>query len=309
MKTLKMLSVAAAGAAALTLGSGPANAADPVRAPVVSPTVVQPPIIPATVPATLAGYVEVFGGLNAGRSWWDDGYYTSTWRGAGFGGAGRAAWLISPSFSWQLDVWAEHWSGRYRFCYDFGADCDDENSWDANFKGIATHLTFRTPAAWYAGALLSLGAHSWWWYSFFGNIAAEAGTNIGNLRLAGQLGHVRGFGDAVGYSALYAMLVTTFYVNPHFAISGNIGLHRDNDDQRVLRIGARVEMQPQGKPFTVFAAYQSHFGRDVAYGDRWKDHFVGVGVSLLVGAPNLRERDRLVGLADNNPIYGPTFPR
>jgi len=295
------------GAVVIALLTGPALAANP--APVaVSPIVVVPP---PSAPTTLSAYVEVFGGGMRGLHIWDQGLTEERERALGLGGAGRAAWQMSPTFGLQLDAWADHWSGRYEYCYE--GDCYDEGGWDDDRMGIALHLTYGGVTGFRFGPLISAGAED---DDAWANIGLNAVYNADRFRIYIQGGYSLPLNEGdkndeeKGY---YAQFVGTFYLRPNVAISGNFGadvFREDCCDERrtALNFGGRLEFSPEGSPLAFFGAYQGRFWTWDGYEDEVnRHHYVGVGMSLLIGQDTIQGRDRAVGLVDYNGIYGQVF--
>ncbi|MGE3718087.1 MAG: hypothetical protein AB7G07_06795 [Bauldia sp.] len=305
---MRFLKTALVGVAGLAASMVAAQAADPVPIPVVVAPVVPPPAA-----TTLSAYVELFAGHISYRDDFDDDEF-ETGRGWGFGGLGKAAWNASPSFAVQFDVWAEHWSGTWAWFCDGPDDPCEEGTWDDNLMGIATHLIFGDPGGFRFGGMLSIGDGD---FNTHVNLAGEAAFSTGNMRFGLQAGYSFGIGD---YGQewkprnLYAQAVVAFYPTSNIAISANAGVNRYrelNDDDYVwtgVNWGARVEFQPAQMPLTIFAAYQGE-RRYWVDGDTDKAHFIGVGVGLLVGQPNIQARDNAIGFGDYNPLFGPTFRR
>ncbi|MCW5718134.1 MAG: hypothetical protein KIS68_09930 [Bauldia sp.] len=286
------------GVAASVLFASAASAAD------IAPLVIPPiPVIAPVAPTTLSAYIEAFAGL---RLMFDNGEVeTLALEGPpvyGFGGAAHLAWQPGPAFSIQTDAWAERWYyGEEPF----------------HLWGVAGHATFRTGNL-QVGSLASVG------YGYFGgtyvNLGGEAALNADRLRVYTQGGYIFAIGGSpLGYGSrdVYSQTVVTFYPRPNVALSVNAGAdyywERDyipaGDYSSVgLNIGTRFEFQPEGRRFGVFAAYQLQWRNEFNHDLIFTTHVVGLGISLMLGQPDIRSRDRAIGLADNNPMFGPTFP-
>jgi len=288
-----------------------AMAADPIL-PAISP------IVAAPAPrCTIAGYVDVFAGFGWGNEWQTDlPEYEWVWRELGFGGAGRAAIQCSPRFSLQLDSWVEHWVGVEQEI-DYGVPLGEPEYFSETWMGIGTHLTFHA-GGFAAGAMASIGAVAGW--GTFGTVAAEAAFNADRFRFQGQAGMTMGLtGDAAAFDVrdYYGQIVGAFYPRPNLSLSATIGgdVYSDNDPWLGWQVnwGARVELQPGERPFSVYVAYQGWYWRDGPGNDpdlyTGIEHLGAVGVRFLVGAPTLRAMDEQVGFADYNAIYGATFRR
>jgi len=235
--------------------------------------------------------------------------------GAGGGGLARAAWAINPALSLQLDIWAEHWGGQTTFP---GSECF-ECYWDATRAGIAKHLTYHS-GNFLIGGLASLGLRTNDLFftgdnTTYGNLAIEAAMMAGNFRIYGQVGttfavwpeEARFFWTDESVHNFYARLVGTFYVQPNFLISANIGGAIQNafglPAGTMLTWGARTEFQPNGLPLYFLAAYQGSRTLS-AYNFLITDNVFRVGLGLNVNNTSLQARDATTGLADYNCYYG-----
>jgi hypothetical protein len=163
------------------------------------------------------------------------------------------------------------------------------------------------------GGMLSAGGGDFYTHV---NMAAEVAFNAPRVRVYGQAGYSIGFGDyAQEYAPrnVYGAAVVSFYPRDNVAISANLGVNHyreiyDLGFQFVaVNFGARAELQLNGGPLSVFVAYQGEYRNWYVFGQSDVQHYVGVGISLLVGQPTIRDRDRVVGLSDLNPLFGATF--
>lgn len=285
------------GVAASVLLASSALAAD------IAPLVIPPPVVvPVAAPSTLSAYVEAFAGLMLR---FDEGEVVPQALDGppvfGFGGAAHLAWQPGPAFSIQADAWAERWQFE-----------EPDFLW-----GVAGHATFRTGNV-QVGGLVSVG------HGYFGgtyvNVGGEAAIDAERLRVHTQSGYIIAIGGSPkGYGSrdAYTQTVVTFYPRPNFAVSVNAGAdyYWERDYLPLgeytsigLNAGTRIEFQPEGRRFSVFAAYQLQWRNAFNQGNINTAHIFGVGISLMFGQPDLRSRDRAIGLADNNPMFGPTFP-
>lgn len=286
------------GAAVSVLFASSALAAD--IAPVVIPA---PVVVPVAAPATLSAYVETFAGLML--LFEPEDVVALALDGPpvyGFGGAAHVAWQPGPAFSFQADAWIERW----RF------EMEPDLTW-----GVAGHATFRRGTM-QAGGLVSVG------HGYFGgtyvNLGGEAAVGADRLRIRTQGGYVIAIGGSpLGYGSrdVYSQTVVTFYPRPNIAVSvnGGVDYYWERDYLPAgeytsigLNGGTRLEFQPEGRRFSVFAAYQLEWRNEFNNDDIDTAHIFGVGLSLMFGHADLRSRDRAIGLADNNPMFGPTFP-
>ena len=226
---MKRLATITAAAASVVCVATAASAADAVLVvPTTSPAVLQEP-------TNVAAMVEVFGGVgHMGLGDVNDtGCQGCHEVGAGFGGEGRAAMQLGPSLSLQLNVWAEHWSGR-----SFFGDCRDwrEQPWSVNRMGIGTHLTYDT-GSFQFGGFASLGARTsegiflGFYPGTYANFGLEGAFNAAKFRVYGQAGYtiplapvpLRDLWASGGIRDFYGRLVGTFYPNPNIALSANVG--------------------------------------------------------------------------------------
>ncbi len=235
--------------------------------------------------------------------------------GAGGGGLARAAWAINPALSVQLDIWAEHWGGQTTFP---GSECPD-CTWNTTRAGIAKHFTYHS-GNFLIGGLASLGLRENDLFftgddTTYGTLAVEAAFTTGNLRIYGQMGTTfavwpepaRFFWQDAPVRNFYARLVSTFYVQPNFLISANIGGAIQNEfglpAGTMITWGARTEFQPNGMPIYFLAAYQGSRTLS-ATNYLFTDNVLRVGIGLNVNNPSLQARDATTGLADYNCYYG-----
>lgn len=292
MRALKSL---VGGMATVIFAASAASAAD--VAPVVS--VVAPVVVPPPAP-TLSAYLEGFGAMVLFLS--NEEVTALALEGPpalGLGAAAHLAWQPRPAFSLQADAWVERW--RAGEGYMLG--------------GAAVHATVHA-GNFLFGSLVSVG------YGFFGgtyvNVAGEVGLDGARFIVRSQAGYVFAVaGSPVGYGSrdIYTQTVATFYARPNLALSvgGGADYYREiyyGPDywSYGLNIGTRVEFQPEGRRFSVFGAYQLDYRREIDDGFVRVGHYLGIGLALMFGQPDLQARDLAVGLGDGNPMFGPTFP-
>lgn len=281
-----------------------ALAADPVPPPVVIAP--QPPPPPV---ANLAGYVDAHFGLEKGRFeefFEGDPDFEEDWRNTILGGAGRGAWAISPSFTFQLDAWFNIWQTK-----------DEEEVFNWGEGGVGTHFIFTTAGGLRAGGLVSVGRGDGTWINFAGEVAQS----FGNFRLSAQAGYtipLSGFPKEDGERSWYITAAGTFYITPDFAITANIGYDRwretisegdDLDIERTLSYGLRVEYGIGNTPLSIYAGFHSEHLRGVdldepewTWIERERTYFAGV--RMLIGRDTLQEMGDAVGFADYNAIFG-----
>jgi hypothetical protein len=285
---------------------GGAWAADPVPAV---------PIVAVEERCIAAGYVDAYFGGGLGRQF-DAASPTDgiLWRDLSFGGAGRAAIQCAPRFSVQLDAWTDHWSGWYQ-SYDDAGPFGGQNYFERTTMGVGSHLTYHAGNL-LAGVLASIGSVADW--GTFANVGVEAAINTDRIMVEAQAGFTPAvFGFAANFDARdwYAQVRGAFYPSPNLSVSANVGVDFYSDTlpwyRRTLSWGAKLEFSLPARPIAVYVGYEgwhSGAGPDTTYGDTYAwEHAVRLGLRFLVGAPNLRELDRAVGLIDDNAIYGPAF--
>ena len=310
MKMWKLLLVAVGGAGLTT----PALAAE------IAPIVMAPAIIaaPAPAPTSLAGYVELFGGLNFGREIelddCDPDGVCDLLRGFNFGGAASVAWAVRPHVSLQLETWLRQWDNWSAFCDDCGIVEVMRQ------MGAATHLTFNGSGGLQAGTFASIGAVSPDDDpSVLVTFGGEFAFNAARFRFVQQGGYVIGLTGEAGPDGdrgrdIYSRTVATFYARPNLALSANFGIDHYREacetcDYHELGLtwGGRLEFQPAGRPFSIFTAYQGTRWVDLTEDGRYQtDHFFSAGISFNFGATDLQSRDAAVGFQDYNPMYGRT---
>lgn len=288
------------GVAASVLFATAASAAD--IAPVVVPP--PPPVVVPAAPATLSAYVEAFAGLMLLFDNSDvESFELSGPPLYGFGGAAHFVWQPRTAFSIQGDAWIERWHGGME---------EPDLTW-----GVAGHATVRA-GNFQFGPLVSVG------HGYFGgryvNIAGEAAMNSDRFRVYTQAGYliaIAGSPEGYGSRDVYSQTVVTYYARPNMAISFNAGADYYRElyysplgqySSIGLNMGARIEFQPEGRRFSVFAAYQLQWRNEFNQGDIDTAHVFGLGITAMLGQPDIRSRDRAIGLADYNPMFGPTFP-
>lgn len=280
------------------------------RAADVMPVAIVAPVVVAT-PDNHAAFVELFGGFDLfNRNFEAEGQCSGCHGlGAGFGGNGQAAWLISPTLSMQIGVWGEHWSGRSANDDEFPIEVD----WSANRFGIGTHLSYRANNL-LLGGFASIGTRDEFGEGTFATGGIEAALNGNRVRVYAQTGATFGVAPDFVRDAdirnFYTRLIGTFYANPNLAFSANVGgaIFRQGglSAGHMLTWGARADFQIGGSPLYLMGAYQGAIGRyppDPAVVNVM-EHTFRVGIGLNIGAPDIQTRDRTVELGDFNCVYG-----
>jgi len=317
MRIASLFLFSGCGLGALTAGA--AYAADPVADEAM------------LYPYPISGYVEAFGGFNAGEQsgsyadpYPDFSTYDEDWQGAVLGASGHAAMRFTPEFSAQADAWATGWFGH--LSGDDTGDGPYEFDYDNIFAGVGGHLSWRPADYQLLGVFGSLGMVSAQEFATgtHGTVGIEGAIGDEMWRAYGQAGAsagLSGFPADVNSQTLFARGVLAYYLDSNFSVSGNLGVsHSTSDDSGGLTYdaatwGARLDYKPDGMPLTVFVAYQgwSWSGSD-EYPSDWSgtEHAVVAGLRIPFGADGattLRAQDDEVGLYDMNPIYGQEFVR
>lgn len=273
-------------------------------------------------PYSISGYVDLHFGPYVGE---EDGNYPGgswedSWQGGVFGGAGRAAVVLSPEFTVQGDAWFTGWFGEGSWS---NTDSDgDDYSFDEMQGGIAGHASWRPDASMLLGGFASLGMYADW--GTFGTAGIEGAIGDEMWRAYGQAGLTAALGgDAGDVNAmdLYARGVLAYYLDPNLSVSANLGVDAFSSDEdggttgTGVTWGARLEYKPDSMPFTGYIAYQgwARTGEDNDPED-WTvaEHALVVGMRIPFGADGettLRAMDDKVGLFDMNPLYGEEFVR
>lgn len=275
-------------------------------ADVMPVTIVAPVVVP--VRANTSAFVEVLGGFDLfNRNFEDDGDCSGCHGvGAGFGGNAQATWMMSPALSMQLGVWGEHWSGR-------SANEVIDVDWAVNRFGIGTHLSYWINDL-LVGGFASIGQRDEFGFGTFATVGLEAALNASRFRVYTQAGIT--FGVAPDFVRdqqirnFYGRVVGTFYATPNLALSVNAGaaLSRIGGDAAgtLLTWGGRAEFQLPRTPLYFLASYQGGLGRfppDPSVVNVM-EHTFRIGIGLNIGSPDIQTRDRNVGLADFNCLYG-----
>jgi hypothetical protein len=257
----------------------------------------------------IAGYVEAHGGEDFGSSThYDPGPDgTGTWSDYIAGGSGRVGVVVAPNFSVQGDIWTDTFYPT-------------DNSAPGTDSGIAGHLSWRsTDDAALLGVLASVGMGGTY-EGTVGNVGLEGAINLDNFRFYGQAGLTSGLsGDAAtnGERDLYATLSASYFVDPNFVLSANIGADNwtqsNGDTSPEMSWGAKIEFKPDGSPISFFAAYQgfgfrSNYNGQTDY-DAGTDHMFFIGARIPLGASTLQDTQRAAGLSDLNPSYGDLINR
>lgn len=286
---------------------GFAAVATATRAADILPVTIISPVV-TTEPATTAAFVEVFGGFDLfTRNFEEQGECAGCHGlGAGFGGNGQATWMISPALSMQLGVWAEHWSGR-------SSNEEIDVDWAVNRFGIGTHLSYWLNDT-LVGGFVSVGHRDGFGFGTFATTGLEAAMHANRFRVYAQAGVT--FGVAPDFvrddqiRSFYGRVVGTFYPSPNVALSLNAGgaLNRIDGDPAgtLLTWGGRAEFQLARAPLYFLASYQGALGRfppDPSVVNVM-EHTFRIGFGLNIGSPDIQTRDRNVGLADFNCLYG-----
>lgn len=312
----------AVGLGALTLSSAVA-AADPV--PIVDAV--------ALYPYSISGYVELRIGFDFGdeSGTYDDGApqsWDETWQGIVFGGAGRAAAMLTSDFSAQGDVWLNGWAWESTIS-DTGLPADFTATGNSMEGGAAAHLSWRPDSSMLIGVLASLGGETWafngaGYGGTYGNVGLEGAIGDEIWRAYGQVGVTAALGgDAAddGVMDLYARGVFAYYLDPNLSVSANLGLDSYSSDAdggttgTGVTWGARLEYKPADMPFSGFLAYQGWgWSGEDNFPSEWSgtEHAILVGMRVPFGADGaatLRAMDDEVGLFDMNAIYGESFVR
>lgn len=287
----------AAGLVGVLVVATATQAADFAPVTIVTPIAAEPH-------STTAAFVETFGGFDLfNRDFEGDGECQGCHGlGVGFGGNGQAAWRINPALAMQLGVWGEHWSGRSN-------NDEIDVDWGANRLGIGMHLAYN-PNDFLVGVFASVGQRDGFGFGTFATTGVEVAINANRVRLYAQGGLTVGVApDFIRDEQIrnfYGRLVGTFYATPNIALSANVGgaLFRIEGGPagNLLTWGTRAELQLAGTPLYFLAAYQGAFGRYPT--STVTEHTFRVGLGLNVGSLDLQTRDRIVGLADYNCMYG-----
>lgn len=280
-----------------------ALAADPV------PVVVAPEVMPATVPS-LAGYVAAhFGRDRGGETQSVDEVidFEEAWIDTAIGGAGRAAWWITPSFALQLDAWANLWESTF----EGGTD-----NWGEG--GFGAHVVYQTAGGLQLGGLLSVGRED----GTAINVAAEAAQSFGNFRLAIQTGYtvpIAGEDAEEGERHVYVTAAGTYFITPNFAITAHAAIERwwetsdpgDTQRERNFNYGVRAELGLGDTPFSIYVGFQGeHWWETVDEApvtNNGGERTLFAGVRMLLGRDNLRDLSAAVPFADYNPVFGDQF--
>jgi hypothetical protein len=271
-------------------------------------------------PYAITGYAEFSFGLHGAieDGTYPGGSWSESWGGGQFLGSARTALEVTPEFSIQGDAQFGAWLGSASVSDTFDGNYSvDYTNIDA---GVAGHLSWRPQPGVLIGLMGSFGAVSDW--GGLGTLAVEG--EIGNelWRLYGQAGAMAGVtSEAAEDSArlLYAHGVLTYYVDPNFSLSGNLGVNAFSDDDdggthsTGVIWGGRLDYKPEALPFSLFVGYQgwAWAGSD-GDGDEWQglEHAAVAGFRVpFDGEMTLREQDQRVGLYDLNPEYGAVFVR
>ncbi len=301
MKRFLLTSVAAIAIAAPALGADLGGAPD-YSAPSVEPSA-----------ATWAAYFDVHAGYGMGSEDKVGGIfdYDEDWDELVAGGAARAAYFISPSFSIQGDAWANYYNGEADgngFLGPYDYDFED------TYAGVGGHFTYNAAPGSLVGLLASYG-----WAlgegedDGFANVGVEAAHEFGAFRLYGQAGYTVGVdGPSEDADTWYGVGKLGYYFNDNMVLSGSFGYGSTDwsgADQDILSWGASFEAKPWQAPVSIYAAYQgthweSGSGSIDVDGD---EHVFLLGAKFMMNSSTIRERDQTVGLKDMNPIFG-DFP-
>jgi hypothetical protein len=282
-------------------------------------------------PYPISGYVEAFGGLDAGEqsgSYADPfpafSTYDEDFQGMAFGAAGHVAMRFAPDFSAQGDAWLSGWFGQVS-----GDDTGDgpyEYDYDNIYAGVGGHLSWRPAEHQLLGVFGSLGMISARDFDTgtHGTVGVEGAIGDEMWRAYGQAGFSAGLTDYpadVNSQTLFARGLFAYYLDENLSVSGNLGISRSTSDDNGgltyedLTWGARLDYKPDNLPFTAFLAYQgwSWSGED-EYPSDWNgtEHAVVAGLRIPFGVDDtttLRAMDDEVGLYDMNPVYGRDFVR
>lgn len=319
---MKKFTILAAALVGSTAFASAAYAADPL------PMVDAPPPLPIA-PTSLAAYIQAHGIYTRGRADLshviaDDPEYIPDLAfeeidGLGIGGAGRGAYMVSPSFTIQLDAWVNIVSQHYQRFEIFGDDAEPAGEGDRTNAtgGIASHFLFGDNG-FRGGVMTSIGGVGG--DGLAATLAAEAGFGAEQFRVWGQGGYVFGLrSDLADDRGYYGIAAASFYANPNLSLAaffggGAVNDGPDDDDvvtTREIAFGGRVETVLGDSPFSVFAAYQGVRGTEHGENDTfdvedvtYRSHTFLAGIRMLIGAETLRDLDDRVGFADLNILYG-----
>jgi hypothetical protein len=266
------------------------------------------------LPSPFAAYFEVNGGENWGTEvGTQTGNPTSiheSWHDTQIVAAARGALTINTTTVLQFDVWNRTWRGHERDnCIGCGGIHEyDYGGWQTGYGG---HLSFHTAPGTQWGVLASLGNSSYD-DSPLANLGVEAAQDFSNWRLYGQAGYTfeTSPGSVDAPPDVYGVVAATYYLNPDFAISGNLGFDRQANDEAAWNTfswGARIEHKLHDAPISVFAFYEGHSPNGSQPDDvTWKETSQNImgGLRFTFGKSTLRDLNEAVGLVDMNPLYG-----
>lgn len=277
----------------------------------------------AASPALAAnlGYVQLgaIGGVE--QELYDSGYQYD-FNSLALDGAARFTVPIADPFSLQLDIWASSKWVSYTSCYQ--GSCSDPYKATVNSGAFATHLAYALDQGTIGGLVSTNGE--------WATAALEAATQLGNVRLYGQVGVSRviysynqDYYDEYEETDVFATGVLAYYIDPNLSVSVNAGIDSYNhwesspgysfeETQFRTSWGARIEKRFEGTQLSAYLAYQgrSWSGESTNNGqphNAWTNsqHALLAGLRFALGgdgSETLQDLDNAVGLVDLNPVYG-----
>lgn len=242
-------------------------------------------LTPASGVEQLSGYIEGYGGLGSQANWANP---YGGW--PGFGGAARAAYRVSPTWSIQADIFGSH------------NDVPDDAYYKYGQLGGAIHLSRRG-----ANGLFGLvggytQVESYEGYYGFGGLfyGLEAQADLGHFSLYGQAG---GLTSISGYyqssypvNEIFGRIVGRYFVKPNLKLEAGLTLFNGDiwgpsDPDTTLIWNAKAEYKFNG-PISTFVAVDgthSSYVRNDSYDPVYR---AMVGVKLSFGGGTLEDANR-----------------
>jgi len=233
----------------------------------------------------VSGYVRAEFGMGTWRKF-DSGTEDDNESFTQLSGSGRLNWWLSPTMSFQGDVYGTGF-----------------NTKDTTF-GAAGHLAWRNPNQGALGVMASIGNRT------SGDccggtrltaLALQGQLYMGNITLYGQLGgmHEENSSSTLTWMAFQGR----FFLNQDTVLKGDVAI-ADLWGDSLTRFGVEIEHKPMGMPISIFARAATE---SIDFGSGWKQtsHEVKIGAKLIVNEPTLLFGDRRgATFLDMNPIYG-----
>jgi len=262
----------------------------------------------SAAPAAQA-YFDIGAGGGFGNEWGN--YFTSySWTQVMFHGAARAAFMLAPNMSLQVDAWANHATGNYTA--DYGGAPDFQTT----TPGIAAHLSWHGQDNDLFGAFVSVG-QAGYANDEVATVGLEAVRWMGRYRLYGQAGYSQGFNAESGLGDGYVEGVVSYYATPNLVFTGALGYDHaslssagsDNWAGDEMNWLARLEFKKMDAPASFYVVYQgwAWTGSYPAYSNTFngtqQEVLAGVRVPFG-GGGSIQNLDQQVGLTDMDPMYG-----